>query len=381
MNAMSILDAKDLDRESLEKALGIYRVINEEGVVVGELPNIGEEVLRELLHYMIRARVLDEWLLRLQRLGKVAIHAPNKGQEAIVGAVYPLRQEDWVYPSYRDLGVYLVRGMSEEEILDRALYNKDDPLRGSDFAIYGHRKYNMIPTPVPVGNQIPHAVGTAYGMKYRGVDTIAMVMFGDGATSRGDFHAGLNFAAVFKVPIVFVCENNQWAISVPLHRQTRSPTIAFRALSYGVEAIRVDGNDVIAMYSAAVEAIVKARRGEPQFIEMLTYRLGSHTTADDPGRYRSEEEVKRMERYEPLRRLRLYMEGNGYLKEGEYDEIYQMYYERMEKIAREAVEKPPLPKDVFFENVYGEKIWVLEEEKKEFYESLKIFDELGLEVE
>jgi len=378
---MSILDAEGIDKESLEKALGIYRVINEEGVVVGELPDIGEEVLRDLLHYMVRARVLDEWLLRLQRLGKVAIHAPNKGQEAIVGAVYPLRPDDWVFPSYRDLGVYLVRGMSEEEILDRALYNIDDPLRGSDFAIYGHRKYNMVPTPVPVGNQIPHAVGVSYAMKYKGVDTIAMVMFGDGATSRGDFHAGLNYAAVFKTPTVFVCENNQWAISVPLSKQMRSPSIAFRALSYGLESIRVDGNDVIAMYTSAVEGILKARRGEPFFIEMLTYRLGSHTTADDPSRYRSEEEVKRMERYEPLRRLRLFMERYGYLGEGEYEEIYKMYYDKVEEMARRAVEKPPLPRDVFFENVYGERIWVLEEEKREFEESLKILDDLGMEVD
>ncbi len=378
---MSLLGRVDIDPEKLEKATGLYRVIDEEGRVVGEFPDIGEEVLRDLLHYMIRARVLDEWLLRLQRMGKVAIHAPNKGQEAIVGAVYPLRPEDWVFPSYRDLGVYLVRGMSEEEILDRALYNRDDPLRGSDFAIYGHRKYNMIPTPVPVGNQIPHAVGAAYAMKYRGLDTITMVMFGDGATSRGDFHAGLNFAGVFKTPTVFVCENNQWAISVPLRRQTRAPTIAFRALSYGVDAIRVDGNDVVAMYKTAIDAITQARRGEPFFIEMVTYRLGSHTTADDPTRYRSEEEVRRMERYEPLRRLRKYMEEHGYLREGEYDEIYKMYYDHVEKAAREALEKPPLPEDVFFENVYGDRVWVLELEKEEFYESLRIMKELGLEVE
>ena len=367
---------------NIDRALGMYRVIDEDGGVVGDPPKLPSKTLFELLEYMVRARVLDEWLLKLQRMGKVAIHAPNKGQEAIVGAVYPLRRDDWVFPSYRDLGVYLVRGMNEEEILDRALYNIDDPLKGSDFAIYGNRKYNLVPTPVPVGNQIPHAVGVAYAMKYKGVDSVVMVMFGDGATSRGDFHAGLNYAGVFRVPVIFICENNQWAISVPIKRQTRSPTLAFRALCYGVESIRVDGNDVLAMYNASIDAINRARKDkEPYFIEMVTYRLGSHTTADDPTRYRSEEEVKKMERYEPLRRYTKYLVSNGYVSESDVKGLYEKYNKLVEETARKSLSKGELPRDIFFRNVYSEMPWVLREELEEFREALSTMEELGLEEE
>jgi len=373
---------RSIDKNTLEKVLGIYRIIDEEGKIVGEEPKISDSILMSMYEYMVRARVLDEWLLKLQRLGKVAIHAPNKGQEAIVGAVLPLKPEDWVFPSYRDLGVYLVRGMSEEEILDRALYNEDDPLRGSDFAIYGNRKYNMVPTPVPVGNQIPHAVGVAYAMKYRRDDLVTMVMFGDGATSRGDFHAGLNFAGVYQVPIIFVCENNRWAISVPLEKQTRSPSIAFRGLAYGVDSIRVDGNDVLAMYDIARAAIERARKEkEPFLIEMLTYRLGSHTTADDPSRYRSEEEVKEMMRYEPIKRFRKYLVDKGVLTESEAEEIYKRYSSYVEEAAKRALNKSPLPYDVFFHNVYSSIPWNLEMQMEEFREALETMDRFGLEVE
>ncbi len=373
---------RSIDRKSLEKALETYRVLDEDGNLVGEEPSISDSTLVKMFEYMVRARVLDEWLLKLQRLGKVAIHAPNKGQEAIVGAVMPLRPEDWVFPSYRDLGVYLVRGMSEEEILDRALYNEDDPLKGSDFAIYGNRKYNMVPTPVPVGNQIPHAVGVAYAMKYRGEDLVTMVMFGDGATSRGDFHAGLNFAGVYRVPVIFVCENNGWAISVPFERQTRSPSIAFRGLAYGVDSIRVDGNDVLAMYTVAKQAIERARKDkEPYLIEMLTYRLGSHTTADDPSRYRSEEEVREMMRYEPLKRFKRYLVDKGLITESEADELYRRYSSYVEEAAKKALNKSPLPRDIFFYNVYSTLPWNLKMQMEEFREAIKTIEEFGLEVD
>ncbi len=373
---------RSIDKKTLEKALETYRVLDAEGNLVGEEPSIPDSTLVRMFEYMVRARVLDEWLLKLQRLGKVAIHAPNKGQEAIVGAVMPLRPEDWVFPSYRDLGVYLVRGMSEEEILDRALYNEDDPLKGSDFAIYGNRKYNMVPTPVPVGNQIPHAVGVAYAMKYRGEDLVTMVMFGDGATSRGDFHAGLNFAGVYRVPVIFVCENNGWAISVPFERQTRSPSIALRGLAYGVDSIRVDGNDVLAMYTVAKQAIERARKDkEPYLIEMLTYRLGSHTTADDPSRYRSEEEVREMMRYEPLKRFRRYLVDKGLITDLEADELYRRYSSYVEETAKKALNKSPLPRDIFFYNVYSTLPWNLKIQMEEFREAIKTIEEFGLEVD
>ncbi|MCE4611919.1 MAG: pyruvate dehydrogenase (acetyl-transferring) E1 component subunit alpha [Desulfurococcales archaeon] len=369
----------------LREALGFKRAIDEEGRVVDEslLPKLTNRELAEIYEYMVRARVLDGWLLKLQRMGKVALHAPNRGQEATaVGTAKPMKPHDWLFPSYRELGAYIVRGMSEEEILDRAMNTIDDPLKGSDFAIYGNRKYNIVPAPVPVGNQIPLATGAAIAAKILGHDTVVVAMFGDGASSRGDFHTGLNFAGVFKAPVVYVLQNNQWAISVPTKRQTAAPSFAVKALAYGVPGIRVDGNDVLAVYSIVSRAIERARRREgPTLVEAVTYRLGAHTTADDPSRYRREEEVKIAERYEPLRRYRKFLESQGVLTEKEALQLEEEWDSRVEEIVRKVLQKPGLPKDVFFENVYERPPWVLEEEKKEFEESLKIAEELGIELE
>ncbi len=369
----------------LEEALGFKRVIDEDGEVVDEElhPKLSPSELTEMYVLMVRARVIDVWLLRLQRMGRVALHAPNKGQEATaVGVAKAMKPEDWLFPSYRELGAYITRGMSEEEILDRALNTKDDPLKGSDFAIYGDRRYNIVPAPVPVGNQIPHAVGAAMAAKILGDKTVMVTFFGDGATSRGDFHAGLNFAGVFKPPVVFVIQNNQYAISVPVIRQTAAPTLAVKALAYGVPGKRIDGNDILVVYRVAKEAIERAREGGgPTLIEAVTYRMGPHTTADDPSRYRSEEEVKAFERLDPLRRFRLYLDKQGVLTMREAEEIEREWDRRVEEIVRRVLEKPGLPRDVFFHNVYSRMPWHLEEEYREFEEQFKVAEELGVELE
>ena len=368
---------------NLERALKVFRVIDEDGNLVGEDPGLPDSLLIDIYTYMVRTRIIDSWLLKLQRMGRVALHAPNKGQEAAaVGAAMALKKEDWLFPSYRELGALLVRGMSEEEILDRALTTIDDPLKGSDFAIYGHRKYNIVPAPVPVANQIPHAVGAAIAAKIMGDPIVTMTFFGDGATSRGDFHAGLNFAGVFKAPVVFVNQNNQWAISVPLRRQTAAPSIAIKGIAYGVPGVRVDGNDAIAVYIVAREAVDRARSGEgPTLIEALTYRLGPHTTADDPSRYRSEEEVREWERKEPIRRMKLYLVKNGILSEEDAERIREEWEKRIEETVVKVLEKPPLPPEVILEDVYSEPPWNLREQMEELRESLRILRELGIELE
>lgn len=369
-------------KQLLENAMGFKRAIDEDGRVVDEslLPRIPEAELVEIYTYMARARVLDSWLLRLQRMGKVALHAPNKGQEAVaVGAAKPLRPDDWLFPSYRELGAYLVRGMTEEEILDRALSTIDDPLKGSDFAIFGNRRYNLVPAPVPVGNQIPISIGAAYAMKYLGRDTVTLTFFGDGSTSRGDFHVGLNFAGVFKVPAVLVIQNNQWAISVPRARQTAAPTLALKGLAYGIPGVRIDGNDVLAVYKIVSDSIDRARAGGgPTLIEAVTYRLGPHTTADDPSKYRPEDEVKGMERFEPLTRFKKFLDSQGVLAIKEAEEIERDLDSRLEDIIRRVLSKPPLPKDVFFHHVYKDPVWLLEDEKKDFEDMLRTLEELGL---
>ena len=367
---------------NLMKALGLYRVIDEEGEQVGDF-DVDVDKLLDMYVYMVRARILDDWLLRLQRVGKVALHAPNRGQEAVsVGATMALDRGDWLIPSYRELGAYLVKGMSEEEILDRAIANIDDVLRGSEFAVYGKRSVNLVPAPVPVGNQVPHAVGAAMAAKILGHRTVVMTIFGDGATSRGHFHAALNFAGVFKAPVVFVVQNNQWAISVPARRQTASVTFAIKGVAYGVPSVRVDGNDVLAVYTASREAVERARRGEgPTLIEAVTYRMGPHTTADDPSKYRDPEEVKLFERLDPIARFRKFLYKKGVLDEDQDKRIWEEWGSRIEATVKKCYDKPPLPVDVILENVYLKPTWNLVEQHEELRESLKIARELGLEVE
>lgn len=368
---------------NIEEALGLYRVIDEDGNVVGEEPKVSGEKLLEMYIFMVRARILDDWILRLQRVGKVALHAPNRGQEAAaVGAAFALDKDDWLFPSYRELGAYLVRGLSEEEILDRAIANADDPLKGSEFAVYGNRKYNVVPAPVPVGSHIPLAVGAAIAAKIMGHRTVVMAIFGDGATSRGDFHSGLNFAGVFKAPVVLVIQNNQYAISLHVIRQTAARTLALKGVAYGVPGVRVDGNDVLAVFSAASKAVERARSGGgPTLIEALTYRMGPHTTADDPGRYRLQEEVKAFETLDPINRYRKYLINRGLLSESEDKRIWEEWSLKIEDVVKRCYNKAPLPPEVILHNVYSKPVWNLLEHMRELRESLRLIEELGLEVE
>jgi pyruvate dehydrogenase E1 component alpha subunit len=226
-----------------------------------------------------------------------------------VGSVFTLDRRDWMVPSFRETAAMVWRGWPIETML----------LYFAGFLEGGHPGPDQhdLPISVPVATQLPHAVGLAYAAQYRGDDCVVMAFFGDGATSEGDFHEALNLAGVWHVPVVFVCQNNQWAISVPLKKQTHARTLAQKALAYGMPGIQVDGNDVLAVYAASREAVDRARRGEgPTLIECVTYRLAMHTTADDPSKYRSDEEVREWERKDPLSRFRLYLEKKSLLEEG-----------------------------------------------------------------
>ena len=265
-------------------------------------PKLSPDDLKRLYRAMVLGRRLDERMIKLQRQGRIGTFAPIKGQEASqIGSVFTLTSIDWMVPSFRETASMLWRGWPIEKIL--ALFA--GRLEGSQPG----PEQRDLPITIPVATQLPHAVGIAYGIQYRGEGAVVMVYFGDGATSEGDFHEACNFAGVWHVPVVFVCQNNQWAISVPLKKQTNSRTIAQKALAYGFRGIQVDGNDVLAVYAASREAVDKARAGEgPTLIECVTYRLGVHTTADDPTKYRSDEEVKAWEQKDPLTRFRAYLE-------------------------------------------------------------------------
>src|SRR5438876_2440459 len=323
-------------------------------------PKRADMDLRSLYRAMLLGRRLDERMVRLQRQGRIGTFAPTKGQEAAqMGSVFSLRPTDWMVPSFRETAAMIWRGWPIEKLL---LFFAGH-LEGGQPA----PEQRDLPITIPVATQLPHAVGLAYAAQYRRGDVVVMAYFGDGATSEGDFHEALNFAGVWHVPVVFVCQNNQWAISVPLKKQTHSRTIAQKALAYGFPGIQVDGNDVLAVYAASLEAVERARAGQgPTLIECVTYRLGVHTTADDPTKYRTDEEVKFWEQKDPLTRFRAYLEKKKLLDtsvEEQVDEEIARAVERFEAM-------PPADPLAMFDHAYAERPSSLEAQRTELIERL-----------
>jgi pyruvate dehydrogenase E1 component alpha subunit len=323
-------------------------------------PHIPPDVLTRMYRAMLLARRLDERMVKLQRQGRIGTFAPLKGQEAAqIGSVATLTAHDWMVPSFRETASMLWRGWPIEKML---LFFAGH-LEGGQPAP-GQRD---LPITIPVATQLPHAVGLAYAAQYKDDEAVVMAYFGDGATSEGDFHEAANFAGVWHVPVVFLCQNNQWAISVPLKKQTHSRTIAQKALAYGFTGIQVDGNDLLAVYAATKEAVARARAGEgPTLIECVTYRLAMHTTADDPTKYRSEDEVKAWERKDPLTRLAPYLARKGIVTadlEAEIDAEIAAALERFEAT-------PPPDPVTIFDHVYAERPPHLEQQRTELLERL-----------
>ena len=342
-------------------------ILNEKGQLDKKLePDIGEDVLLKLHRTMLLARKFDERLLNLQRQGRIGTFPPVKGQEAAqLGTIAHLRNSDWMVPAFRETAAEIWRGRSLESII---MYNN-----GFGEGVDIPHDRNDMPISVPVGSQVIHAVGLGWAAKYRQTDDVAMTYFGDGATSEGDFHEGLNFSAVFQAPVIFVCQNNHWAISVPLSKQTRSKTLAQKALAYGLPGIQVDGNDILAVYSAAQEAVQRARTGGgPTLIECVTYRLMMHTTADDPKRYRSDEEVEKWSKRDPLPRFQKYLMDKGLLSE---EKLVELESEVMEEIqtavdgAEKRMEAMGDPIDMF-DHAYAELPPYLKEQKAELAREL-----------
>ena len=325
-------------------------------------PELAADDVRRLYRAMLLGRRLDERMLRLQRQGRIGTFAPIKGQEASqIGSVFTLRPTDWMVPSFRETAAMLWRGWPIEKIL--LLFA--GYLEGSQPAA----DQRDLPVTIPVATQLPHAVGLAYAAQYRGDDAVVMAYCGDGATSEGDFHEALNFAGVWHVPIVFVVQNNQWAISVPLKKQTHSRTLAQKAPAYGFPGIQVDGNDVLAVYAASHEAVERARGGGgPTLVECVTYRLGVHTTADDPTKYRSEEEVKAWEKKDPLTRFSAYLEKKNLLESG-------LELQVDEEIARavQAFESmPPADPLTMFDHAYADMPPLLRAQREELAERQRL---------
>ncbi|MEW5745154.1 MAG: pyruvate dehydrogenase (acetyl-transferring) E1 component subunit alpha [Nitrospirota bacterium] len=306
------------------------------------MPSLAEADIRCLYELLVLSRAFDQRALSLQREGRLGTYASILGQEASqVGSAYALEQQDWVFPSFRETGVHIARGYPAELLF--AYWAGDE--RG----MQAPEGLNIFPISIAVGTHIPHAVGAAMAIKYRGEKTAVAAYFGDGATSKGDFHEGFNMAGVYRLPVVFICQNNQWAISIPRERQSAARTLAQKAFAYGFEGIQVDGNDIFAVYKVTRDALRKARDGGgPTFIECHTYRMAHHTTADDSTRYRHDREVELWKPRDPLARLQSFME-----KKGLWTEQYRAEAEaRARTIIDDAVKKAeamprPDPGDMF----------------------------------
>ena len=326
----------------------LRRVIGDaDGAGDREVDGLGEQELLELYRSMVLLRTYDERSLVYHRQGRIGTYAIFWNHEAMqAGAVHALDDEDWVFPSYRESAIGLLRGMPPATVLSW--------WRGHPAGWWNPADYNVASICVPIGTQVPHAAGFAWGKKLRGEKTVALVFFGDGATSEGSFHEGANFAAVMNAPLVLFCNNNQWAISTPLEAQTRAETLAEKAAGYGMPGVRVDGADVLAVYEATREAVERARAGDgPTFIEAVTYRAAPHATADDPSAYVDIARVEEERQRECVGRYEAYLRRAGVLSDSLTEEIKTWALDLMREGIAAAEAEPPADPELIFENAYA----------------------------
>ena len=325
----------------------MYQILTPSGEPVGGSP-VDDEALARLYEAMLVARTYDRKSMALQKQGRLATYAPFEGQEAAqVGSATALCPDDWMVATYRDAAAMWTQGYPMELLFAGRTGHEagGSPPAG----------VNVLPLSITVGGHMVHAVGLAWAERLRGSDRVAITYFGDGATSEGDFHEAMNFAGVFGVGCVFFCQNNGWAISMPRAAQTASDTIAQKADAYGFPGVMVDGNDVLAVHAVTAEALDRARRGEgPTLIEAVTYRLGPHTTSDDPGRYRTAGSSDEWQRRDPLARARLRLEGAGVWSEEREQQVVAGAARRVAE-AIEAAESLPAPEVAhLFEAMFAE---------------------------
>jgi pyruvate dehydrogenase E1 component alpha subunit len=318
-------------------------VLKEDGTVDQELmPALEPDAIKRLYAHMVLTRQFDERMFKLQRQGRLGTFARVAGQEgAHVGAAFALRPSDWLVPAFRETGALLWRGLTMTQLLQ--LWGGDE--RGGKFP----HALRTLPVAIPVGTHMLHAVGIGWAMKAAGEDSAVLTSFGEGATSEGDFSEALNMAGVFAAPVVFFCQNNQYAISLPFTRQTASPTVAQKALAFGMFGVQVDGNDVFAVHRAVSEALDRARAGhEPTLIEALTYRVADHTTSDDARRYREDTEVAPWRERDPIERLARYMRAKALIDEaGEAEILADADRQVAEAVAVFEAIEPPGPEELF----------------------------------
>jgi pyruvate dehydrogenase E1 component alpha subunit len=345
----------------------LRQVINPDGTLVGADPGLPAADLVRLYRHMLKMRVLDQRMLSLQRQGRIGFYGTATGEEAAVtGSAFALREDDWVFPALRQMGVSLWRGTTITELVCQLIGNSGDVLIGRQMPChFSDRKVRTVAWSSVIGTQLPHAMGAAWAATLKGDDIVCMGYLGDGASSVGDFHAAANFAGVMKLPVVFFCQNNQWAISVPLAKQTASESIAIKAVAYGFPGVRVDGNDVLAVIAATREAVDRARAGGgPTLIEAVTFRMGGHSSSDDPTRYRESGLVGEWERRDPLHRFRAYLLRAGAIAEPDDEAWTSEFNDEIGAAIKAAEALPPPAIETIFTDVYAQMPRHIEEQMR-----------------
>ena len=349
--------------------LSLFSVLGDNGVAEPtRVPRIADAELVRMYRGMLTIRLMDERLLALQRQGRIGFYGEAKGQEAaVIGAAAALGANDWIVPALREAGGGIYRGLPLRTYVAQIFGNADDVSKGRQLPCHpGTRAAHYVTMSSCIATQLPHAVGMAWAARIKGDDAVVLGCLGDGATSEPDFHVAANFAGVTHAPVVFFCQNNQWAISTPVTVQTASPTMAVKAVAYGFGGVRCDGNDVLAVYSCVRDAVERARRGGgPTLVEALTYRVSAHSSSDDPSRYRDEKVTEMWRTRDPLARFRTWLGAQGLLDAAADERMRaEIDAEVRDAVAKEERVGPP-PLASIVEDVFAEVPWHLQEQLAE----------------
>lgn len=348
--------------------VGLFTVLREDGSAdPAHDPKIAQDTLVLAYRHLRRLRALDARMIVLQRQGRVGFYGACTGQEAVpIATGLVVEKDDWVFPALREQSIMLVRDFPLREFVAQVFGNSGDVLKGRQMPSHpSGRRVNQVSWSSCIGPQVPQAVGAAFAMKKRGASSIAVGFLGDGATSEPDFHAAMTFAAALRPPVVLVCQNNHWSISVPTARQTAAKTIAVKGRAYGIRSVRVDGNDLLAVYAVLADAASRARRGEgPTFVEAVTYRIGAHSTSDDPTRYRADAEVEAWKKKDPVLRLSKHLRHLGAIDDAWEKALDEELAAEIGAVIQEVEALPPPPRTSLFDDVYAEPPWHLREQRE-----------------
>jgi pyruvate dehydrogenase E1 component alpha subunit/2-oxoisovalerate dehydrogenase E1 component alpha subunit len=352
---------------ALHDDTGLLRVLLDDGSADPATdPGLDPATLRRMFRELERLRAIETRMVVLQRQGRVGFYGACTGQEAVpIGTGFATDPGDWVFPALRESAIMLVRGYPLARYLAQVFGNSLDEQKGRQMPSHmSSRSVNQVAWSSCIGPQIPQAVGAAMAAKLRGDRVVTLGFLGDGASSQPDFHAAMTFAARFRAPTVIVCQNNHWSISVPTARQTASETIAIKARAYGMPGVRVDGNDILAVYGAVREATERARAGGgPTFLECVTYRIGAHSTSDDPTRYRSDAEVEAWKKKDPLDRFERHLRLRGLIDDASILALRGELGAEISAAIDEAEKAPPPPRESVFEDTYAALPWHLAEQR------------------